>query len=179
MHPGKLRPEPWPDFKLNRAIIKPAISHKFLGVLFDQELRWKEQAERVVAKATKWTLCTRRLAHHATGISPRQMRQLYQVVVVPSFSYAANIWFSPIERPTGCKMAWGSVGVACRLTSVQQIATMAITGALRTSATDVLEAHADLWPIEILLHRICHRVALWLAALLETHPLYKTIKMMA
>ena len=58
MHPGKMRPEPRPDFKLNRAIIKPAISHKFLEVLFNQELCWKEQAERVVVKATKWTLCT-------------------------------------------------------------------------------------------------------------------------
>ena len=98
---------------------------------------------------------------------------------MPSFSYAADIWFSPIERPMGCKMAQGSVGVACRLTYVQRIATMAITGALHTSTTDVLEVHADLWPVEILLHRICHRVALWLVALLETHPLYKTVKMMA
>ena len=144
MHPGKLRPEPWPDFKLNGAITKPAISHKFLGVLFNQELHWKEQAERVVAKATKWTLCTQRLAHHATGISPCQMWQLYQAVVVPSFSYAADVWFLPIERPTGCKMARGSVGVAPRLTSVQRIATMAITGALRTSATDILEVHTHL-----------------------------------
>ena len=74
----------------------------------------------------------------------------------------------------GCKMARGSVGVAHRLTSVQWIATTAITGALCTSATDILEVHADLWPIEILLHRICHRVALP-----ETHLLHKTIKMMA
>ena len=58
MHLGKLRPEPQPDFELNGAIVKPAISHKFLGFLFNQELRWKEQAERVVVKATKWTLCT-------------------------------------------------------------------------------------------------------------------------
>ena len=107
------------------------------------------------------------------------MRQLYQVVVVPSFSCVADIWFSPIERPTGCKMAWGSVAVARRLTSVQQIATMAITGALCTSTTDVLEVHADLWPIEVLLHRICHRAALQLVALLETHLLPKIIKMMA
>ena len=82
------------------------------------------------------------------------MQQLYQAVAVPSFSYAADIWFSPIERPTGCKMAWGSVGVAWRLTSVQQIATTAITGALCTFTTDIFEVHADIWPIEILFHRM-------------------------
>ena len=132
-----------------------------------------------MAKATKWTLCTRRLARHATGISPCQMRQLYQAVAIPSFSYAADIWFMPIEWPVGCKMARGSVGVARRLTSVQRIATMAITGALCTSATDILEVHANLWPIELLMHWTCHRVVLWLAVLPDTHPLHKIVKVTA
>ena len=57
-HPGKLRPEPRPNLELNGTVIKLVVSHKFLGVLFDQELQWNEQAEKVVAKATKWTLCT-------------------------------------------------------------------------------------------------------------------------
>ena len=37
-HLGKLRPESRPNLELNGAIIKPSVSHKFLGVLFDQEL---------------------------------------------------------------------------------------------------------------------------------------------
>ena len=49
-HPGKLRPESRPNLELNGAVIKPAVSHKFLGVLFNQELRWNEQVEKVVAK---------------------------------------------------------------------------------------------------------------------------------
>ena len=169
--PGKLMPEPRPDFTLGTDTVKLATSHKFLGVLFDQELHWKEQAERVVAKATKWSLCARRLARHATGISPRQMWQLYQAVAVPSFMYAVDVWFTPVDRTMGGQVAKGLVGTARKLRSVQWITTMAITGALRTSATDVMEVHAILWPIELLFHRICHRATLQLTAILESHPL--------
>src|SRR6266481_2044876 len=172
---GRQRVEPRPNFVLGGTIIKPAPFHKFLGVLFNQELRWREQAERMVAKATKWSLCARWLARHATGISPRQMRQLYQAVVVPGFSYAADVWFGPVLRPESGGKAKGSVGVARKLTSVQQIATTTVTRALHTLATDVMEVHAYLWPVELMLHRRCHRATLWLAALPDMHPLYKPL----
>ena len=88
------------------------------------------------------------------------MHQLYQAVAVPSFTYAADVWFEPVERGTEGQRAKGSVGVARKLTSAQHITTVAVTGALCTSATNVMEAHANLWPVELLLCNICHRVAL-------------------
>src|SRR6266481_10151072 len=69
--------------------------------------------------------------------------------------------------------------MACKLTSVQHIATTTITGALRTSATDTMELHANLFPVELLMQRVCHRVMLQLAALPETHPLYKFVRVSA
>ena len=51
--PGKLTPEPQPDLHLHDAIIRPSPTHKYLGIIFDQELRWREQAERAVATAAK------------------------------------------------------------------------------------------------------------------------------
>ena len=67
----------------------------------------------------------------------------------------------------------------CKLVLVQHIATGAITGVLCTTATDTMEAHANSWPVELLMHRICHRVTLWLAALQESHPLYMLVKLTA
>src|SRR6266481_1651758 len=81
-NPGKTIPEPHPNFDLQGTCIKPSNSHKYLGVIFDQELRWKEQTDNVVAKATSWTLCFRRLARPAMGIKPVLMRQLFQAVGV-------------------------------------------------------------------------------------------------
>lgn len=52
LQPGKTTPEPRPDFVYKGVSIKPQHNHKFLGMHFDQELRWDIQAERVTAKAT-------------------------------------------------------------------------------------------------------------------------------
>ncbi len=70
---GKTIPEPRPDLIIGGMIIKPTVMCKFLGVLFDKELHWREQSERVMAKATKWTLCACQLARPSPGISPCQM----------------------------------------------------------------------------------------------------------
>ena len=54
----------------------------------------------------------------------------------------------------------GSVGAARKLSRVQRMAATYVTGALRTTATDVLEAHADLLPMELLIDKHCYREAL-------------------
>ena len=104
------------------------------------------------------------------------MRRLYRAVAIPKFTYAADIWFTPLHWKEGQKRLMGSVGVARKLSSLQCIATIAITGAMKTTATDVLEVHADLQPIDILLHDICHRATLRLASLPATHLLHKPIR---
>ena len=71
----------------------------------------------------------------------------------------------------------GSVGIARRLTSVQRIATLAITGAICSTASDFMEAHVNLALIELLLHKACHKVALRFASLPETHLLHKPVKL--
>src|SRR6266481_3246146 len=97
-------PEIRPALMIGNTTIRPAASYKFLGVLFDRELRWREQSERVVAKATKWALCTRQLARPATGISPRQMRQLYQAVAVPPSQASLTPLRSGLHLLTGSAM---------------------------------------------------------------------------
>jgi len=75
--PGKMISKPWPNFEMQGITIKPSNVHKYLGVLFNQELQWQEQVEHVTAKAAKWSLCFRRLAKPQSGIRPKQMRWLY------------------------------------------------------------------------------------------------------
>jgi len=49
-------PEQCPDLTLQGTHIKPSGSHKYLGIIFDQELCWREQMDNMVAKATNWML---------------------------------------------------------------------------------------------------------------------------
>ena len=94
------------------------------------------------------------------------MRQLYHAVAIPRFTYAADVWYTPITHVAQGARASGLVRATTCLESVQCIAITAITGALHTMATDVMEAHANIPLIELLMHRVCHRATVHLTKIL-------------
>ncbi|OJA13527.1 hypothetical protein AZE42_13860 [Rhizopogon vesiculosus] len=104
------------------------------------------------------------------------MRQLYQATAVPKMLYAASLWFTPVYQNGSDHPLRGSMGVARRLSTVQRMAAVSMTGALCTTATDVLEAHSNLLPTSLLLQNTCHRAIIRMAALPATHPLYIPIR---
>ncbi|KIK32791.1 hypothetical protein CY34DRAFT_42336, partial [Suillus luteus UH-Slu-Lm8-n1] len=121
-----------PDMRIQGFTIRPTPTHRFLGVIVDQELRWSAQIDNAVAKGTAYILQLRRLSSAAKGIPLRLMRQLYQAVAAPKMLYAADLWFNPTFRDGSDTLQRGSVGVAKRLSSVQRLAALSITGAMRT-----------------------------------------------
>jgi ribonuclease HI len=159
-----------------RTIIKATPAHKLLGVILDKKLRWTRQHEMVQAKATKWTALFKRLNRVSTGISLRFSRQLYMAVAIPRITYAADTWFVPSRTPTDAQSNIGAIGLTKKLASIQRQAAILITGALRTTAGDAAEVHADLFPINLLLMNHCYRAAARLATLPPTHPLHPYIK---
>jgi hypothetical protein len=56
------------------------------------------------------------------------------------------------------------------------MAAIHITGALQTTANDVLDAHADILPMELLINKHCHHEAIHLATLPTLHPLHSHVK---
>src|ERR1700723_3573891 len=156
--------------------INPSTSTKFLGVTFDQELRWTEQAKSALAKATKWTLMYRLLASQSSRINSKFMRRLYLAVAVPKLTYTADIWYTPIHLEEGHTRRSGSIGITNQLGRVQRMGTLAITGALRSTATDTADLHANILPIDLLLNKICHRAVLRMATLPPHHPLHKLLR---
>lgn len=135
--------------------------------------------ENTIAKAAKWTLLFRRLAKPSTGVHTLFMRQLYTTVAIPKIMYAVDVWFIPLQWKEGQQKTSGSVGLVHKLTSIQHIATLAITGAMHTTASDTLEAHADICPIELLLLDACNHAAYRLASLPQMHPLSRPVKVCA
>jgi hypothetical protein len=51
-----------------------------------------------------------------------------------------------------------------------------ITGAMRTTATDITEVMANLLPFPLIVNKHQHYAAIWLAMLSSIHPLHKPIK---
>src|SRR5277367_1039173 len=67
-------------------------------------------------------------------------------------------------------------GAVKKLESIQIKAAIQATGALRTTPSDLLFAHADMVPMKRLIKSLCRRAAIRLATLDRHHPLHHTIQ---
>lgn len=127
-----------------------------------------------MAKGLKYVSQLSRLARTTKGVSGEHIRRLTVAVVIPKMTYAGDVWFTPIRLRKDGKTI-GSQTFAKKLASVQRLAAIHITGAMRTSPGDLLDLHAHLWPIPLLMDKICYRSALRLSTLTEDHPLYRHV----
>jgi hypothetical protein len=115
------------------------------------------------------------LANRPKVMSPRHMLESEQVRDLGSCPDLGLAWLGPAYREGTDTLQRGSLGVAKKLTSIQHITAITMTGAMRGMATDVLEAHANLLPMTLLLQDTCHHTITRLAAYPDTHPLYTSV----
>ena len=169
-HPGKTQIPKHPRLKLQGKIIKDVESYKYLGIHIDRQLQWKTQMQKTISKATSYVLLFRRLTKHSTGIPAKLMRRLYLSVAVPKMMYGLDIWYTPPYQEEGKRRKTGSVKALKEFTKIQRIATLAITGALRTTPNELLDAHAGVLPIDLLLRKVCYRALMRISSLPETNP---------
>jgi len=170
------------DFMLNRlkerpplvvrgATINPTPTHKFLGVILDQELSWREHTAYAIAKGACYAMLLRRLTRTSQGVPTRLIHQLYQIVVIPCTLYAASVWLHPTYNSESNAPIQGSIKTAKRIAQTQQTALIAITGAMRSSPSDSLETHANLLPGQLLIQRILYNSLLRVLTLPSHHLL--------
>jgi hypothetical protein len=165
-----------PPLIVDGQTISEVTSYKYLGILIDMQLRWKEQAQRAVANATKWLLQYRRLTKPSTGTSAKLMRRLYISVALPKITYGLDVWYTPPNKKSGQTKNTGSSAALRQLQKTQRIATLAITGTLRSTPTDFADAHAGLLPIDLALRKANHRAAIRLLTLPHSHPLHSIVQ---
>lgn len=165
-----------PPLKLQGVTIKEVTSYKYLGIHIDSQLRWTVQSQEGVAKATKWIMQFKRLSRVSGGIKAKLMRQLYISVAIPKMTYALDVWYTPPSQAVGQKRNTGSVGVLRQMQKLQRIATLSIVGGMKSTPTDLLDAHAKIFPIELTFLRICHRATVRLCTLPNTHPLFQVTR---
>ncbi|KAI6006914.1 hypothetical protein EDD15DRAFT_2121178, partial [Pisolithus albus] len=81
-----------PPLKLHNTLILPSHSHKFLGVVIDQSLRWNVHTAHALAKGTAYVMQISHISSANKGLPASLVRHLYLAVVVPKMLYAVNIW---------------------------------------------------------------------------------------
>ncbi|KAK7025834.1 hypothetical protein R3P38DRAFT_2626004, partial [Favolaschia claudopus] len=156
-------------YNWNGTLIPHSDHIKYLGILLDEKLNFKLQAEAAATKGLKVLLACNRLTRSSFGLPHKYVKRLYESVVIPKMTYGLD---TSIYTPPGSAHRRGSVGFARRLGKVQRLAGILITGALRTTANDYLDLHAHNIPIEIRLNQICHKAALRICTLPPSHPLH-------
>ena len=149
---------------------------KFLGVLVDNSLRWKEQNAAALIKGQDWVLQFGWLSKHTKGVSRSNMHRLYLAVAVPRMLYMADIFLTPESRNCRNRTAQRSGrAVINKPSAVQQHAAISITGGMSTTANDVLDILSNLLPFHLLIEKHRYQAALRLASLPKLHPLHKPI----
>jgi len=152
--------------------IKPAEEAKYLGVLFDRKLPFRQHIQYAAKKGTQFALAISRITNCTRGPVFQQARTLFTSVAAPRMDYAAIVWYQPFQ---GTKTLNRQPTVA-KLESAQQIAMKAILGTFRTTATSALQIETSLIPTHL---RLRYRVLQsWtrMQTAPETHPINAAIQ---
>jgi len=116
---------------------------KYLGVILDSKLNWKEHVDAKCKKALASFYQLRRVAGKTWGTSPKVTHWIYTVVLRPMLCYAAVIWWARTQLIT----------VKKQLEHLQRLACLYITGAKRTAPTAALEIITGIAPLTVHIKR--------------------------
>jgi hypothetical protein len=108
---------------------------KYLGVILDAWLTWREHMDAKVRKACNmlWACGMR------WGLRPRVVYWLYISFIRLSVTFASLVWWS------GCETARAKQ----QLSTIQRLTCLEITGAMCTTPTSVVEALVSLPPLDL------------------------------
>jgi hypothetical protein len=147
---------------MNGTVIKATPTAKLLGVVFDQERRWKDHIQQAIKRANKAVSAMSGLRH----LRPFQTRQLYLACVVPVVDYAGTVWHDPLADKTHLRT----------LSTVQREALTRILSAFKTTATQTLETEAHIPSTRLRLKRRGQDVVAGLHTLPKDHPIHSTLE---
>jgi len=110
--------------------LKRSLSIKYLGVILDPRLTWKEHVDVKVKKAQNSMWACRRACGVTWGLKPSVVHWLYVAIIRQSVTFASLVWWP------GCQTA----SAKKKLSKVQRWACLGVTGAMRTTPTNAVEA---------------------------------------
>ena len=152
---------------VNSTTIAPSSEARYLGVIFDQQLRFHSHLQQAAKRGTSAAFALGSIARTNWGAPFRYVKQLYQTVVIPRIDYGATIW----HRPKDYKGYTACPSQISKLSTVQRLAAKAILGCYRTTATIAMEKEAGLLPTWIRLQQLTLLSAVRLKSLSIHHPI--------
>ena len=71
---------------------------KYLGVILDRKLKWKDHIKERANKAHRcWSMCRRAIGSN-WGLNPMMSHWLYKSVIRPVLTYGSVVWWTSMEK---------------------------------------------------------------------------------
>ena len=125
---------------------------KHLGIVLDSKLTWKEHLQSKCKKAVALFWQCRRIVGKTWGITPKIAHWIYITIIRPMLTHGAVVWWPRVELAVARTL----------LSSLQRLACLAITGAIRTTPTAAMEMLTGLLPLDIHIKQVamstCYRL---------------------
>ena len=153
------------SIRVANTIIQPSQEAKYLGVIFDKQLRFKLHIQHATKKGSKFSHAMSRITKTTWGTSYQQTRRLFTAVVAPRIDYSAIIWYRPARYGYPYRPAQLS-----KLESAQRTAMKAVLSTFRTTPTTALEVESGLMPPHLRLQSRILRSYTCFATLPPTNP---------
>lgn len=123
---------------------------KFLGIILDSKLNWKLNVDERIKKAYNALYACNKVIGKKWGLRPDMIYWIYQTVVIPVLTYGSLVWWPVVKKKY----------MITKLQKVQRTACLCITGALRSTSTEALEAILCLLPIDANIKSVASRSAI-------------------
>lgn len=112
---------------------------KYLGVVLDKKLNWNSHIKSTTERAVRAMWACRRMFGRTWGLSSKMIYWMYIMIVRPIITYGAIVWWPKVQQKS----------IMNKLTSLQRLACLGITGAMRSCPTAAMEALIGLTPLHI------------------------------
>ncbi|KDN71119.1 putative zinc knuckle, partial [Colletotrichum sublineola] len=123
--------------------IRPKTTCKYLGLIMDSSLKWKQHIDETERKVTNTITALSSLGNSTWGVRTIEMRTIYKGVAIPQMMYACSLWSNS---------GWGEKGYTKRtlhrLQRLQARAARTMSGAYRATSFPALDVEMHLLPVE-------------------------------
>ena len=142
-----------PSFRkitLNNIEIPIADKAKFLGIIIDKKLSWKDNISERIKKAYNAFYACKKMFGKTWGLSPKVTYWIYTSIVRPILLYGVTVWWCALDTAVNRQ----------RLTKVQRDLSVCITGAMKTTSTESLNTILNLIPLDLFAKSVAYKTAL-------------------
>ena len=145
--------------KLNGVEIPFKDRVKYLGLILDRKLTWKDNLICRIEKASTALYTCRQMVGKKWGLSPKITYWIYTAIVRPILTYGCFVWWNCLNK----------VSYQNLINKVQRSAGILITGAMKTTSSNALNAILNLMPLDLYTSNVA---AVWMHRLKgnTSHP---------